>query len=101
MLITVIILSTLLLILIVILINLLRKNEKQEQILADYLDYLDKLSKQIEYTDVRLAKIDTSEVFKSDDEIGWFFEEVKRLQSMLNNFKIFKENIHAEEGSNR
>ena len=97
MVITVIILSTLLLIAVIVVINLLVKNEKQEQILADYLTYMDKLSKQVEYTNVRLNKIDATDAFKSDDEIGWFFEEVKRLQSMLNNFKIFKEDINAEE----
>lgn len=68
--------------------NLLRKNEKQEDILAQYLLYLDQLSKVIEHSDARLKKIDAKETFKSDDEIGWFFEEIKVIQERLNNFKI-------------
>jgi len=68
--------------------NLLRKNEKQEDILAQYLQYLDQLSKIIEHSDARLKKIDAKETFKSDDEIGWFFEEIKVIQERLNNFKI-------------
>lgn len=68
--------------------NLLRKNEKQEDILAQYLTYLDQLSKIIEHSDSRLQKIDAKGAFKSDDEIGWFFEQIKVIQERLNNFKI-------------
>lgn len=70
--------------------NLLRKNEKQEDILATYLLYMDNLSKIIEHSAERLNKIDTKGSFKSDDEIGWFFEEVLKIQSRLNNFKLIK-----------
>jgi len=68
--------------------NLLRKNEKQEDILAQYLLYMDQLSKIIEHSDARLKKIDTKGTFESDDEIGWFFEQIKVIQERLNNFKI-------------
>lgn len=69
-------------------INLLRKNEKQEDVLASYLTYMDMLSKTIEYMDVKLNKIDAKGAFQSDDEIGWFFNQVKDMQSTLNNFKL-------------
>lgn len=68
--------------------NLLRKNEKQEDVLAQYLSYMDRISKQIEYSDVKLNQIDAKGIFKSDDEIGWFFEQIKNLQAQLNNFKL-------------
>lgn len=68
--------------------NLLRKNEKQEDVLASYLEYMDKLSKIIEHSDERLQKIDAKGTFQSDDEIGWFFEQIKVIQSRLNNFKL-------------
>jgi len=68
--------------------NLLKKNEKQEDILASYLLYMDQLSKIIEHSDERLKKIDTKGTFQSDDEIGWFFEQIKVIQERLNNFKI-------------
>lgn len=71
--------------------NLLRKNEKQEDVLAQYLDYMDKLSKQIEYIDKKLQKIDAKGTFKSDDEIGWFFDQIKVMQSQLNNFKLIND----------
>lgn len=69
-------------------INLLRKNEKQEDVLAAYLLYMDNLSKIIEHSDKRLKKIDTKGTFESDDEIGWFFEQIKVIQERLNNFKL-------------
>jgi hypothetical protein len=68
--------------------NLLKKNEKQEDVLASYLLYMDQLSKIIEHSSERLKKIDTKGTFESDDEIGWFFEQIKVIQERLNNFKI-------------
>tara|TARA_R110001592_G_scaffold69772_2_gene214118 strand:+ start:4401 stop:4688 length:288 start_codon:yes stop_codon:yes gene_type:complete len=75
-------------------INLLRKNEKQEDILMGYLKYLDKISQIIEFTDVKLKELDASESFKSDDEVGFFFEELQRLQTILNEFKV--QNLEKE-----
>ena len=68
--------------------NLLRKNEKQEDVLAAYLLYMDNLSKIIEHSSERLKKIDSKGTFESDDEIGWFFEQIKVIQERLNNFKL-------------
>jgi hypothetical protein len=68
--------------------NLLRKNEKQEDVLTAYLLYMDNLSKIIEHSDQQLKKIDSKGTFQSDDEIGWFFEQIKVIQSRLNNFKL-------------
>jgi uncharacterized membrane protein YukC len=69
--------------------NLLKKNEKQEDILASYLIYMDQLSKIIEHSSERLDKIDAIKVpSQSDDEIGWFFEQIKVIQERLNNFKL-------------
>ncbi len=71
-------------------INLLRKNERAEDIVVGYLIYLDKISKVIEASDEKLKKIDQKESFKSDDEIGFFFEQVKKIQEILNEFKLKK-----------
>ena len=68
--------------------NLLRKNEKQEDILAGYMTYLNKISDYIESTDKRLKEIDQKETFKSDDEVGFFFEQLKNIQSVLNSFNV-------------
>ena len=68
--------------------NLLRKNEQQEDILMSYLEYLDTISKVIEASDKKLKEIDHSGVFKSDDEVGQFFDSIKEIQGILNDFKV-------------
>jgi len=68
--------------------NLMRKNEKQEDILLEYMKYLNKLTTAIEESDKRLKVIDEKGLFKSDDEIGWFFKEIQKLQMILNEFRI-------------
>ena len=70
--------------------NLLRKNEKQEDILAGYITYLDQLSRIIEISDEKLKKIDERGIFKSDDEIGFMYEQIKDLQRILSNFRVDK-----------
>ena len=70
--------------------NLMRKNEKQEDILFSYMEYLSKLDTAIQESDKRLQKIDERGIFKSDDEICWFFEQIQKLQLILNEFKITK-----------
>ena len=71
-------------------LNLLRKNEKQEDILAGYITYLDQLSRIIEISDEKLKKVDERGIFKSDDEIGFMYEQIKDLQRILSNFRIDK-----------
>tara|TARA_B100000073_G_C23623375_1_gene529484 strand:+ start:179 stop:472 length:294 start_codon:yes stop_codon:yes gene_type:complete len=69
-------------------VNLLKKNENQEDILASYLLYLDRISRVIELSDERLKKVDAKGSFESDDEIGFFFKEVKEIQKVLNEFQV-------------
>jgi hypothetical protein len=71
-------------------INLLRKNERAEDIVVGYLVYLEKISKVIEISDEKLKKIDYKGSFRSDDEIGFFFEQIKKIQEILNDFKLKK-----------
>jgi len=68
--------------------NLLRKNEKQEDILTGYMVYLNKISKIIDESDKKLQEIDHRGSFKADDEIGFFFESVKNIQTILNSFNV-------------
>ena len=68
--------------------NLLRKNEKAEDIILSQNIFINKFSEQVENSRQRLEQIDEKGVFKSDDEIGWFFNEVKILQNDLSRFKI-------------
>ena len=88
MIIAIVILSLLVVILGYTTFNLLRKNEKQEDILMGYMSYLNKVSDIIEMSDKKLKEVDAKESFKSDDEVGFFFESIKQIQSILNQFNI-------------
>ena len=90
MIITIIILSILVITLGYTTRNLLRKNEKQEDILAGYLGYLDKISRVIEVSDTKMKEVDAKGSFSSDDEVGFFFQQIKGLQDILNEFKLEK-----------
>ena len=68
--------------------NLLKKNEKQEDILAGYMTYLNKISDTIELSDKKMMEVDAKGSFKSDDEIGFFFEQIKTIQTALNSFFV-------------
>ena len=68
--------------------NLLKKNEKQEDILTGYMAYLNKISDTIELAENKMNEVDAKGSFKSDDEIGFFFEQIKTIQTALNSFVI-------------
>ena len=68
--------------------NLLRKNEKQEDILTGYMTYLNKISQTIEVADKKIQEIDIKGSFKSDDEVGFFFQQIQSIQTILNTFII-------------
>jgi len=61
--------------------NLLKKNESLE-------DFITKQSEAVNKCDKRLKEIDDKNIFYSDDQIGWFFEEVKKIQEALNEFTL-------------
>ena len=61
--------------------NLIKKNETME-------DFINKQSDAIAACDTRLKNIDQKGIFYADDEIGWFFEEVKKIQEALNEFRM-------------
>lgn len=68
--------------------NLLRKNEKAEDIIISQSEFINSITNQIDASSKRLSKIDEKGTFEGDDEIGWFFNEVKKIQNDLSQFKI-------------
>jgi hypothetical protein len=41
-------------------------------------------------SDKMLKDLDGKESFKSDDEIGFFFESIQQIQDILNDFKVVR-----------
>lgn len=76
-------------------INLLFKVEKLEEtienqvnILSGYMTYLNKMSEIIDFSSKKLKEVDARETFKSDDEIGFFFQQLQAIQEILDKFNI-------------
>jgi hypothetical protein len=63
------------------LFNLLKKNESLE-------DFITKQSDAVNECDKRLKEIDDKGIFYADDQIGFFFKEVKKIQEALNEFTL-------------
>ena len=61
--------------------NLIMKNEKLE-------DFITKQSEAITACGVRLKQLDQKGSFIADDEIGFFFKEVEKIQEALNEFTL-------------
>ena len=61
--------------------NLIIKNERLE-------DFISKQSEAIEACDQRLKQIDNKGIFYADDQIGFFFKEVQKIQEALNEFTL-------------
>ena len=61
--------------------NLIVKNERLE-------DFITKQSEAINACDQRLKEIDDKGIFYSDDQIGWFFKEIQKIQEALNEFTL-------------
>lgn len=68
--------------------NLLRKNEKCEDIIKSYENYINNISNIIETSDKKIQEVDRKGSFESDDEVGFFFKQLKDLQDQLNKFKV-------------
>ena len=61
--------------------NLILRNERLE-------DFIAKQSEAIEACDKRLKQIDDKGIFYADDQIGFFFKEVQKIQEALNEFTL-------------
>ena len=68
--------------------NLIKQAEKLEDIRTEYEDFLVKQSEAIQACNERLNQIDDKGIFRSDDEVGWFFREVQKIQEALNEFTL-------------
>ena len=61
--------------------NLILKNEKLEDFIAAQSDA-------IKACDKKLKELDHKGSFYADDEIGFFFKEVQKIQDALNEFTL-------------
>ena len=82
--------TVVIIVLLFIIFNLLKKQEAAEDIVISYMNYLDNVSKIIEISDKKLKELDVKGSFKSDDEVGFFFNSIQQIQEILNDFKVIR-----------
>ena len=79
-----------------IIINLLKKVEKYEDITVEQADYMNNISNLVKDSQKHLKNLDERGVFQSDDEVGYFFDNLKKVQDELNRYML-PENYGKEE----
>ena len=75
--------------------NLLRKVEryedelnKRQDAIISYQEYINGLGSTVEFMNKRIDEIDSRGTFKSDDEVGFFFDRLKLLNDMLKPYNV-------------
>lgn len=66
--------------------NLYQKNVKLEEIVQDQNQLINNLQTIVQESDKMLSEMDRRGIFKSDDEVGSFFNTVMEIQKLLNQF---------------
>ena len=87
-----ILITTILIIIILgfVIYNLMSKTEKLEKLVDGQNIYIDRISELIDLSNKKISESEIANAFKTDDEIGFFFETLQEIQSQLNSFKIRK-----------
>lgn len=68
--------------------NLLKKNEKAEDVIVSYEKHINEIDGVIQFINKRVQEIDAKGTFSSDDEVGFFFERLKLLNELLNEYRL-------------
>ncbi len=64
--------------------NLLKNYERSEEYVENLETWVNQFSKTITDMNQRIKKIDKNGSFSSDDEVGYFFKELKNIINELN-----------------
>jgi len=68
--------------------NLNRKVIKQEEILEYQVGYLRNVSYLIQESKIYVEQLDEKGAFRSDDEVGVFFNFMKEIQDTINAYRL-------------
>lgn len=69
---------------------LIRRNNALEKAVVQQREYIDAISIIIANSDQKLKELDTLGAFQADDEVGTFFQNLREIQSIINEFNNFK-----------
>lgn len=79
--------------------NLLFKLEKFEDVVENQAQYITAVGDLIKDSNEKLKEVDSKGTFKSDDEVGYFFETLKQIQHNLDQFNVPENYAKKEEQS--
>lgn len=68
--------------------NLYRKVAKQEDIIEYQVGYLRKVAYLISESKIYVEQLDEKGTFRSDDEVGVFFNFMKEIQDTINAYRL-------------
>ena len=71
--------------------NLNRKVVKQEEIIEYQVGYLRNVSYLIQESKIYVEQLDEKGAFRSDDEVGVFFNFMKEIQETINAYRLPKD----------
>lgn len=66
----------------------LERVEKHEDIIRYQTEFFNQIKQMVYESRVRLDAIDTLGAFEADDEVGYFFKQLKDVQEMLDNYTL-------------
>ena len=69
---------------------LIRRNNALEKAVVQQREYIDAISIIINNSDQKLRELDTLGAFQADDEVGTFFQNLREIQNIINDFNNFK-----------
>lgn len=69
--------------------NLMKKVEKLESIVEVQEKYIMDFYDLIKQSEIKIKEIDSKQLFQSDDEVGFFFTNLKTIQEALSDYIKF------------
>ena len=69
--------------------NLMKKAEKLENIIEVQEKYITEFYDLVKQSEAKIKEIDANQIFQSDDEIGFFFTNIKNIQEALSDYIKF------------
>jgi len=69
--------------------NLLKKTEKLENQIAVQEKYILEFYDLVKQSEIKIKEIDEKQLFQSDDEVGFFFTNLKVIQDALSDYIKF------------
>jgi hypothetical protein len=69
--------------------NLMKKVEKLESMIDVQEKYITDFYELVKQSEVKIKEIDSKQLFQSDDEVGFFFNNLKTIQEALSDYIKF------------